>query len=104
MLDVFVRNNLTNATFSSVRTSLPKARKCVQAQPVARRVATPARMSVTDTLATLPTLPLAEGMSVTFPAYLAVFLGTLIPCAFLVILYIQAESRKAGEKIGRGEE
>lgn len=42
-------------------------------------------------------LLLADGMTVTFPAYLAIFLGTLIPCAFLIILYIQAESRKAGE-------
>lgn len=61
-------------------------------------------MSIENTLATLPSLPVAEGMAVTFPAYLAVFLGTLIPCAFLIVLYIQAESRKAGERIGRGEE
>lgn len=60
-------------------------------------------MNMDSALATIPSLPLAEGMAVTFPAYLAIFLGTLIPCAFLVILYIQAESRKAGEKIGRGE-
>lgn len=59
--------------------------------------------SIDTTLATLPNLTLAEGMAVTFPAYLAIFLGTLIPCAFLVILYIQAESRKAGERTGRGE-
>ena len=67
-----------------------------------------ARMSLqqlTTTLATLPAVDLAEGggMAVTFPAYLAIFLGTLIPCAFLVILYIQAESRKAGERAGRGD-
>lgn len=89
--------------------SLPKlcaiqARKCTAAtRPVVRRAAIPATMTVQDTLATLPSLPLAEGMAVTFPAYLAIFLGTLIPCAFLVILYIQAESRKAGEKMGRGD-
>lgn len=47
-------------------------------------------------------LMLSEGMSVTFPAYLAIFLGTLIPVAFLIILYIQAESRKAGEDSVRG--
>lgn len=59
---------------------------------------------VTNSLATLPTnLNLAAGLEVTFPAYLAIFLGTLIPCAFLVILYIQGESRKAGEREGRGE-
>ncbi|GAB0492072.1 hypothetical protein MMPV_003331 [Pyropia vietnamensis] len=48
-------------------------------------------------------LLLADGMTVTFPAYLAIFLGTLIPCAFLIILYIQAESRKAGENSMREE-
>lgn len=54
----------------------------------------------------LQTIPLAEGggMAVTFPAYLAIFLGTLIPVAFLIILYIQAESRKAGQREGRGEQ
>ncbi|PXF47865.1 hypothetical protein BWQ96_02251 [Gracilariopsis chorda] len=76
----------------------------VSARPVARRATAPAKMSIENTLATLPSLPVAEGMAVTFPAYLAVFLGTLIPCAFLIVLYIQAESRKAGERIGRGEE
>jgi len=43
------------------------------------------------------------GMAVTFPAYLAVFLGTLFPVAFLIILFIQSEARKAGEEAGRGE-
>eukprot|EP00184_Porphyridium_aerugineum_P001213 CAMPEP_0184696400 /NCGR_PEP_ID=MMETSP0313-20130426/3711_1 /TAXON_ID=2792 /ORGANISM="Porphyridium aerugineum, Strain SAG 1380-2" /LENGTH=98 /DNA_ID=CAMNT_0027155025 /DNA_START=104 /DNA_END=400 /DNA_ORIENTATION=- len=46
-------------------------------------------------------LQLAEGMTVSFGAYLAVFLGTLIPVAFLIILFIQSEARKAGEKTGR---
>ncbi len=56
-----------------------------------------------NSLATLPTgLNLADGMEVTFPAYLAIFLGTLIPCAFLVILYIQAESRKLENAPGEG--
>jgi photosystem II reaction center protein PsbM len=36
-----------------------------------------------------------SGMTVQFGAYLAVFLGTLIPVAFLIILYIQSETRKA---------
>ena len=40
---------------------------------------------------------------VTFAAYLAVLLGTFVPVAFLIILYIQSESRKAGEAAGRGE-
>jgi photosystem II reaction center protein PsbM len=68
---------------------------------VARRAAP--TMVVNETLATLPLLPLAE-MRVTFPAYLAVFLGTLIPVAFLIILFIQSESRKAGEAAGRGDQ
>lgn len=59
-------------------------------------------LSTVNSVATsLQGLNLSEGMAVTFPAYLAVFLGTLIPCAFLVILYIQGETRKAGEAAGR---
>lgn len=61
-------------------------------------------MNIETSLANIPAVPLAADMAVTFPAYLAVFLGTLIPCAFLIILYIQDASRKAGEKAGRGEE
>jgi len=41
-------------------------------------------------------------MAVTFPAYLAVFLGTLIPIAFLITLYIQSEA--SGAVYGRDEE
>jgi photosystem II reaction center protein PsbM len=40
---------------------------------------------------------------VTFAAYLAVLLGTFVPVAFLIILFIQSESRKAGEAAGRGD-
>lgn len=90
---------------ATVRPGTFVTRKCTtSARSVSRRSTLPARMSMEDSLATLPSLPLAEGMAVTFPAYLAIFLGTLIPCAFLVILYIQGESRKAGERVGRGEE
>jgi len=49
-----------------------------------------------------------SGMTVQFGAYLAVFLGTLIPVAFLIILYIQSETRKAAMEAvsgsGREEE
>eukprot|EP00168_Porphyra_purpurea_P021049 TRINITY_DN914_c0_g1_i1.p2 TRINITY_DN914_c0_g1~~TRINITY_DN914_c0_g1_i1.p2 ORF type:complete len:110 (+),score=28.22 TRINITY_DN914_c0_g1_i1:250-579(+) len=75
--------------------------------PVAVR-ARRATMTPTASLEPLATVPLpsslmlSEGMAVTFPAYLAIFLGTLIPVAFLIILYIQAESRKAGEDSVRG--
>mmetsp|Transcript_35723 Transcript_35723/g.87875 ORF Transcript_35723/g.87875 Transcript_35723/m.87875 type:complete len:108 (-) Transcript_35723:189-512(-) len=37
-----------------------------------------------------------EGMNVSVAAYLAVLLGTFVPVVFLVTLYIQSESRKAG--------
>lgn len=83
-----------------------QSRKCVvTVRPMTRRTTTPAKMTMdlTSSMATLPTLPLSADMAVTFPAYLAVFLGTLIPCAFLIILYIQAESRKAGERSARDE-
>lgn len=84
-----------------------QTRQSVAPRKAAKRHAA-ARMSlapVAQSLATLPTgLNLAAGLEVTFPAYLAIFLGTLIPCAFLVILYIQGESRKAGEREGRGEQ
>ena len=36
-------------------------------------------------------------LEVTFAAYLAVLLGTFFPVVFLITLYIQSESMKAGE-------
>ena len=38
----------------------------------------------------------ALSLEVQFGAYLAVLLGTFLPCLFLVNLYIQTETRKAG--------
>jgi photosystem II PsbM protein len=35
-------------------------------------------------------------LEVQFGAYLAVLLGTFLPCLFLINLYIQTETRKAG--------
>lgn len=92
------------STFVSLRTSTQRTRtrtRTVATNAYAARMA----LEPASVVNALQFAPLAEGggMAVTFPAYLAVFLGTLIPCAFLVILYIQAESRKAGEKAGRGE-
>jgi photosystem II reaction center protein PsbM len=37
-------------------------------------------------------------------AYLAVILGTLLPCLFLINLFIQTESRKAGKAGGQDSE
>lgn len=50
----------------------------------------------------LPTNMLAG--EVQFGAYLAVLLGTFLPVLFLVNLYIQTESRKAGKAGGQDSE
>jgi photosystem II PsbM protein len=50
----------------------------------------------------LPTNTVA--LEVQFGAYLAVLLGTLLPVLFLVNLYIQTESRKAGREGGQDAE
>mmetsp|Transcript_2374 Transcript_2374/g.5323 ORF Transcript_2374/g.5323 Transcript_2374/m.5323 type:complete len:100 (-) Transcript_2374:476-775(-) len=72
------------------------ARSASPVAPKTRRASAAAtRMSMVD-LANSSQL-LAAKMEVTFPAYLAIFLGTLIPVAFLIILFIQSEARKAGE-------
>ena len=39
-------------------------------------------------------------LEVTFAAYLAVLLGTFVPVTFLIVLYTQSESRKAGAREG----
>ena len=43
-------------------------------------------------------------LEVQFGAYLAVLLGTFLPVLFLINLYIQTESRKAGKAGGQGSE
>lgn len=43
-------------------------------------------------------------LEVQFGAYLAVLLGTFLPVLFLVNLYIQTESRKAGRAGGQDSE
>uniref|UniRef100_A0A6V1AP72 Photosystem II reaction center M protein n=1 Tax=Thalassionema nitzschioides TaxID=33649 RepID=A0A6V1AP72_9STRA len=50
----------------------------------------------------LPTNTVA--LEVQFGAYLAVLFGTFLPCLFLVNLYIQTESRKAGKAGGQDSE
>lgn len=46
----------------------------------------------------MPTTMVA--LEVQFGAYMAVALGTLLPCLFLINLFIQTESRKAGRDGG----
>ena len=43
-------------------------------------------------------------LEVQFGAYLAVLLGTFLPCLFLVNLYIQTETRKAGAEDALNDE
>lgn len=50
----------------------------------------------------MPTTSVA--LEVQFGAYLAVALGTLLPCLFLINLFIQTESRRAGREGGQDSE
>jgi photosystem II PsbM protein len=50
----------------------------------------------------LPTNTVA--LEVQFGAYLAVLLGTFLPVLFLINLFIQTESRKAGREGGQDSE
>ena len=64
-------------------------------------IATPA-FAADSIVASLPTETLS--LEVQFGAYLAVLLGTLLPVLFLVNLYTQSESRKAGREGGQDSE
>jgi photosystem II PsbM protein len=68
--------------------------------PVAA-IATPA-FAMDSIIEALPTQTLA--LEVQFGAYLAVLLGTLLPVLFLINLYVQTESRKAGRGGGQDAE
>jgi photosystem II PsbM protein len=50
----------------------------------------------------LPTQALS--LEVQFGAYLAVLLGTFLPALFLINLYIQSETRKAGARDAMNDE
>ena len=50
----------------------------------------------------MPTNTLA--LEVQFGAYLAILLGTFLPCLFLINLFVQTESRKAGREGGQDSE
>lgn len=72
----------------------------IAAIPVAA-IATPA-FAMDSIIEALPTQTLA--LEVQFGAYLAVLLGTLLPVLFLINLYVQTESRKAGRGGGQDAE
>jgi photosystem II reaction center protein PsbM len=56
--------------------------------------ASPAFAESTDIVSNLP---MATSLEVTFAAYLAVLLGTLLPTLFLIVLYLNSEARKIGD-------
>ena len=64
-------------------------------------IATPA-FAMDSIVSSLPTETLS--LEVQFGAYLAVLLGTFLPVLFLINLYIQTESRKAGKAGGQDSE
>eukprot|EP00804_Cyclotella_cryptica_P020529 CCRYP_003380-RA/>CCRYP_003380-RA protein AED:0.07 eAED:0.07 QI:65/1/1/1/1/1/2/966/143 len=67
----------------------------------AASIATPA-FALDSIVEALPTQTLS--LEVAFGAYLAVLLGTFLPALFLINLYIQTESRKAGKAGGQDAE
>jgi photosystem II PsbM protein len=70
------------------------------ALPVASIVA-PA-FAMDSIIEAMPTTSLA--LEVQFGAYMAIALGTLLPVLFLINLFIQTESRKAGREGGTDAE
>jgi photosystem II PsbM protein len=78
--------------------SLKKA--AIGAIPAAA-IASPA-FAMDSVIDALPSTSVA--LEVQFGAYLAVLLGTFLPCLFLVNLFIQTESRKAGKAGGQDSE
>lgn len=67
----------------------------------AAAISTPA-FAMDSIVEALPTQTLS--LEVQFGAYLAVLLGTFLPVLFLINLYIQTESRKAGKAGGQDSE
>ena len=61
---------------------------------IAASAMAPAAFALGSIVESMPTTSVA--LEVQFGAYLAVALGTLLPCLFRINLFIQTESRKAG--------
>ena len=68
-------------------------------KPLAVRAATSVAVApeVFDVASALPTQLLS--LEVTEAAFMAVILGTFIPCFFLITLYIQSEAALLGERV-----
>lgn len=82
----FVPQQVTKAAFKAAVAIAPAA------------IAGPA-FAADSIIASLPTNTVA--LEVQFGAYLAVLFGTFLPCLFLINLFIQTESRKAGKAGGQ---
>jgi photosystem II PsbM protein len=76
------------------------AKAAVGALPVAA-LSAPA-FALDSIVEAMPTNTLA--LEVQFGAYLAILLGTFLPCLFLINLFVQTESRKAGRAGGQDAE
>jgi len=85
---------------STAKTVAPAAFNLKKAAAAAIPVATIAApaFALDSIVEMLPTNTVA--LEVQFGAYLAVLLGTLLPVLFLINLFIQTESRKAGKQGG----
>jgi photosystem II PsbM protein len=59
-------------------------------------------MAMNSIVEAMPTTSVS--LEVQFGAYMAVALGTLLPCLFLINLFIQTESRRAGREGGQDSE
>ena len=81
-------------------TSAVASKAAVAAVPAAA-FSTPA-FAMDSIIEAMPTNTVA--LEVQFGAYLAVLLGTFLPVLFLINLYIQTESRKAGRAGGQDAE
>jgi len=75
--------------------------KAAAAAIPAAAISTPA-FAIDSIVEAMPTNTVA--LEVQFGAYLAVLLGTFLPVLFLINLYIQTESRKAGKAGGQDSE
>lgn len=93
--------NLTFFTFSLLRVVANVLKKAGTAALPVATISAPA-FAMDSIVEALPTNTVA--LEVQFGAYLAVLLGTLLPCLFLVNLFIQTESRKAGREGGQDAE
>ncbi|KAL7437526.1 hypothetical protein ACHAXH_004930 [Discostella pseudostelligera] len=96
----FAPNKAPQVAQRIVESGFDMKKAAIAAIPVAA-IATPA-FAMDSIIESLPTQTLA--LEVQFGAYLAVLLGTLLPVLFLINLYVQTESRKAGRDGGQDAE